>query len=164
MFDNDDQNNRPVPTLGGTPMNGISALADGAQTPGSPAVNPVTRSGSVSTPAIVSPIQSTSPITATTGEEDYLTTIKQQALAQLSPLVDKLDQSPEEKFRLTMTMIQASDDHTLIKTAFESAEKIVDEKVRAEALLSIVNEVNYFTQRTSPSMHQPKPDVETSAL
>ena len=73
--------------------------------------------------------------------------IKQQALSQLSPLVGHLDQAPEEKFRTTMMMIQASDDQTLIKTAFEAAQAITDEKERAQALLDIVNEINYFTQQ-----------------
>jgi len=72
--------------------------------------------------------------------------IKQQALTQLSPLVGHLDQSPEEKFRTTMMMIQASDNQSLIKSAFEAAQAIDDEKTRAQALLDIVNEINYFTQ------------------
>lgn len=72
--------------------------------------------------------------------------IKQKALGQLNPLMDHLDQTPEEKFRTTMMMIQASDDQTLVKTAYEAAQKITDEKARAQALLDIVNEINYFTQ------------------
>ena len=72
--------------------------------------------------------------------------IKQKALGQLNPLMDHLDQTPEEKFRTTMMMIQASDDQTLVKTAYEAAQKITDEKTRAQALLDIVNEINYFTQ------------------
>jgi len=80
---------------------------------------------------------------------DDLLSIKQQALKQLSPLVGHLDQSPEEKFRTTMMMIQASDDDGLIKTAYEAAQAITDEKTRAQALLDIVNEINYFTQHTT---------------
>lgn len=72
--------------------------------------------------------------------------IKQQALTKLAPLVDQLDQSPEEKFRTTMMMIQASDDQSLVKAAYEAANSIEDEKVRAQALLDVVNEINYFTQ------------------
>lgn len=71
--------------------------------------------------------------------------IKQKALSQLSPLVGHLEQSPEEQFKTTMMMIQASDDQTLVKTAYEAAQKIEDEKIRAQALLDIVNEINYFT-------------------
>lgn len=72
--------------------------------------------------------------------------IKQKALNQLSPLVGHLDQSPEDKFRTTMMMIQASDDQSLVQSAYEAAQAIPDEKIRAQALLDIVNEINYFTQ------------------
>jgi hypothetical protein len=75
-----------------------------------------------------------------------LLAIKQQALQQLSPLVGHLEQSPEEKFRTTMMMIQASDNPDLIKEAYEAAQQIPDEKIRAQALLDVVNEINYFTQ------------------
>jgi hypothetical protein len=73
--------------------------------------------------------------------------IKQQALTALSPLVGHLEQTPEEKFRTTMMMIQASDNQGLIPTAYEAAQAITDEKVKAQALLDIVNEINYFTQQ-----------------
>ncbi len=74
--------------------------------------------------------------------------LKQEALQSLSPLVEQLDQSPEEHFRTTMMMIQATDDSSKIRTAYEAAQKIEDEKVRAQALLDVVNEINYFTQQT----------------
>jgi len=73
--------------------------------------------------------------------------IKQKALGELNPLMGHLDQTPEEKFRTTMMMIQASDDQTLVKVAYEAAQQITDEKTRAQALLDIVNEINYFTQQ-----------------
>lgn len=79
-------------------------------------------------------------------QPDELLDIKQNALQQLSPLVGHLDQSPEERFRTTMMMIQASDDKSLVKAAYEAAQQISDEKERAQALLDIVNEINYFTQ------------------
>lgn len=80
-----------------------------------------------------------------------LLSIKQDALQSLSPLLGKLEQSPEEKFRTTMMLIQASDDQSLIQTAYAAAKEISDEKVRAQALLDIVNEINYFTQAKSAS-------------
>lgn len=83
-----------------------------------------------------------------TGADGDLLNIKQSALKQLSPLVDHLDQTPEEKFRTTMMMIQASDDQSLLKDAYDSAQKITDEKTKAQALLDIVNEINYFTQHS----------------
>ena len=82
-----------------------------------------------------------------TGDANDLLGVKQQALQQLTPLVSHLDQTPEEKFRTTMMLIQASDDQTLVATAFEAAKAITDDKSRAQALLDIVNEINYFTQQ-----------------
>lgn len=78
---------------------------------------------------------------------DDLVDIKQKALQQLSPLVGHLEQTPEEKFRTTMMMIQASDDQSLLKVAYDAASQISDEKMRAQALLDVVNEINYFTQQ-----------------
>jgi len=78
---------------------------------------------------------------------DGLLELKQQALQQLTPIVGHLDQTPEEKFRTTMMLIQASDNQALLKEAYESAQTIEDEKVRAQALLDVVNEINYFTQK-----------------
>lgn len=79
-------------------------------------------------------------------DNNELLDIKQQALSQLSPLVGHLEQSPEEKFRTTMMMIQASDNQALIKDAYAAAQQINDEKARAQALLDVINEINYFTQ------------------
>lgn len=78
---------------------------------------------------------------------DELLGIKKQALAKLNPLIGQLDQSPEEKFKTTMMMIQATDDKNLINQAYEAAQNIPDEKARAQALLDVVNEINYFTQQ-----------------
>jgi len=83
---------------------------------------------------------------AAPGTNDLLD-IKHEALQALTPLVSQLNQTPEEQFRTTMMMIQASDNHNLIKVAYEAAQKISNEKERAQALLDIVNEINYFTQQ-----------------
>lgn len=80
------------------------------------------------------------------GTNDLLD-IKQKALGQLSPLVGHLEQTPEEKFRTTMMMIQASDNQDLVKEAYAAAQEITDEKAKAQALLDIINEINYFTQQ-----------------
>lgn len=114
------------------------------------------------TPTVVLPTQS--PPTSSTDDEATSTpvvppqghgaasgdleNIKRNALAQLSPLVNKLEQTPEEKYKTIMMMIQASDNQDLISEAYENAQKITDEKVKAEALLNIVNEINYFAQKS----------------
>ena len=81
------------------------------------------------------------------GESNDLIEIKQSALKQLTPLVGHLNQTPEEKFRTTMMMIQAADNQALIKDAYDAAQSISDEKTKAQALLDIINEINYFTQK-----------------
>lgn len=82
-----------------------------------------------------------------TANTDELLDIKREALQDLSPLVGHLDQTPEEKFKTTMMMIQASDNQALIPDAYAAAKEITDEKTRAQALLDIINEINYFTQK-----------------
>lgn len=105
--------------------------------------------------SLVSPtVQTTSPTVSSPSAPaadsgDDLLDIKQQALQQLSPLVSHLDQTPEEKFRTTMMMIQASDDQSLVKDAYDAAKQISDEKTRAQALLDVINEINYFTQHNN---------------
>lgn len=89
---------------------------------------------------------STAPAEPAVHNEDELMNIKQQALQSLAPMVHQLDQTPEEKFKTTMMLIQASDNPNLIKDAHEAANAITDEKTRAQALLDVVNEINYFTQ------------------
>ena len=86
--------------------------------------------------------------TAPSTEDHDLLAIKQDALNALSPLVGNLEQSPEEKFRTTMMLIQASDDRSLVRVAYEAAQAIEDEKSRAQALLDVINEINYFTSHS----------------
>lgn len=99
-------------------------------------------------PAIETPVSDPEPAVSSpteSGDGDLLG-LKQQAIAQLSPLVGQLEQTPEEKFRTTMMMIQSTDNQGLIKDAYEAAQQITDEKSRAQALLDVINEINYFTQ------------------
>jgi hypothetical protein len=76
---------------------------------------------------------------------DHLLAIKQDALNDLSPLVSQLSLDPEEKFHTIMMLIRASDNQTLVGDAYAAAREIPDEKLRAQALLDVVNEINYFT-------------------
>jgi len=100
----------------------------------------------VSTSPVVEPVQPSPTPPATSAGGDLLD-IKQKALQELSPLVKHLDQTPSDKFKTTMMMIQASDDQALIPAAYEAANKIINEKEKAQALLDIVNEINYFTNK-----------------
>lgn len=106
-----------------------------------PPTNPPIQSDASADQILAKPIQG-APQNPIGGD---LSNIKQTALEQLKPLLDHLDAVPEEKFDAIMMMIRASDEQSLIKPAFEVAQKIADDKKRAEALLDIVNEINYLT-------------------
>lgn len=97
-------------------------------------------------PATPSESESKAP-TVKSPDGDALLSLKQQALHQLTPLVHQLEQSPEERFRTTMMMIQSTDNADLIKDAYQAAQEIKDDKIRAQALLDVINEINYFTQQ-----------------
>jgi hypothetical protein len=89
---------------------------------------------------------------ATTGAassvaDSSLDPIKKEALKKLEPLVNELDLHPEEKYRALMMIIQATDNKDLVNEAFQAADKIEDNKTRAQALLSIVNEIEYFKNK-----------------
>jgi hypothetical protein len=140
-------NNMDVTTVGAEET-GASAPFTGS-TFGTPDPAPAAPAADIPAPEPVAPAvaaPAADPLTAG-DDSDALLQIKQQALQQLSPLVGHLDQSPEEKFRTTMMMIQASDNQALIKDAYTAAQAIEDEKTRAQALLDIINEINYFTQQ-----------------
>jgi hypothetical protein len=117
----------------------VTSPAEAATTPEA-APNPAT-----------APSKSSGPSSPQVSEDNgNLLSLKQSALQQLSPLVDQLDQSPDERFRTLMMLIQASDNQALLQNAYDAAGSITDEKVRAQALLDVVNEINYFTTQQQP--------------
>lgn len=79
------------------------------------------------------------------GDTSELDGVKKSALEQLRPLIEKLDLEPADKFDKYLMMLRASDDPALIKPAFDAAQGISGEKEKAQALLDIINEINYIT-------------------
>lgn len=79
--------------------------------------------------------------------ESALDEIKNSALHDLRPLVDKLDLAPEDKFDTFLLLIRSSDDSSLIPEAYETARAIADDARRAQALLDIIREVDFFDHR-----------------
>lgn len=79
------------------------------------------------------------------GDTGELDGVKKSALEQLRPLIEKLELEPADKFDKYLMMLRASDDPALIKPAFEAAQGISGEKEKAQALLDIINEINYIT-------------------
>lgn len=74
-----------------------------------------------------------------------LDSIKKTALEELRPLVDKLDLPADEKFDTLLLIIRSTDDKTLVGAAHEAARGIVDETKRAQALLDVIKEIDYFS-------------------
>jgi len=60
--------------------------------------------------------------------------VKQAAITELRPLVDKLTLPPEEKFDTYLLLIRSTDDKSLIGPAHEAAKMISDETRRADSL------------------------------
>jgi hypothetical protein len=71
--------------------------------------------------------------------------IKIAALQELRPLMQHIDLSPEERFEKYLMMLRASDDPSLIQPTYEAAAGIASPKLKAQALLDVINEINYFT-------------------
>jgi hypothetical protein len=153
-IDDDDtttQSAPSVPSPSGSPTSAPitpSGVDDFATTTATPSAND---DSSASSFAPVTPPTDESPAPSapsSNSSNDDLLAIKRQALEELSPLIDHLEQDSEEKFKTTMMMIQASDNQGLVPQAFQAAKDIKDERKRAQALLDIVNEINYFTHKS----------------
>ncbi len=86
------------------------------------------------------------PVVASPSPE--LESIKRSALEELRPLVDKLDLPADEKFDTLLLLIRSTDDRTLVSAAHEAAQQITDDTKRAQALLDVIKEIDYFSGPT----------------
>ncbi len=136
--------------LNNTPMSDVRNVPQPVATPSSPIVPPTPVATATPTASTDDDGGNTEDTQASAPaiDTDKLADMKKQALDHLEPLVKHLDGTPEETFKTTMMMIQANDNHTLLDKALSSAKKITDDRERAQALLDIVNEINYFSQGT----------------
>lgn len=73
--------------------------------------------------------------------------IKKDALSELRPLIDKLDVTPEEKFDTLLLIIRSTDDQSLLAATHEAAKAIPDDSRRAQALLDIIKEIDFFSNK-----------------
>ena len=90
-----------------------------------------------------SPSTSATSTTAISG----LDAIKKDALEQLRPLASKLNLPAEEKFDTLLLIIRSTDDQSLLGAAHEAAKSIEDESRRAQALLDVIKEIDYFSSQ-----------------
>lgn len=158
----------PVPSQGGGQT--APATASGQNTPAqtttatTPAITPSpSASAAAATKNAPSPSTSTtatpsaqttatsasSATTPSTAAGGALENIKKDALEELRPLVDKLDLPPEEKFDTLLLIIRSTDDQSLLEPAHDAAKAIVDEARRAQALLDVIKEIDYFSSQST---------------
>ena len=97
------------------------------------------------TPADLQAPAINTPAPIASAADPALDSIKQAALNELRPLVDKLDVSPEEKFDTYLLLLRSTDDRDLIAPAHDAAVAITDEARRAQALLDIIKEIDYLS-------------------
>ena len=89
---------------------------------------------------VTPPIDSGLPVVA-----DDLAPIKNEAINELRPLVDKLNLPAEEKFDTYLLLLRSTDDRTLIAPAHAAAQGIADEARKAQPLLYIIKEIDFLS-------------------
>lgn len=120
---------------------------------GNPAMDPIT--DDKSTPAIPAPavpdptpppMTTPEPVVSTSAGGD-LEQVKKGAITDLRPIMDKLSVEPDEMFDLYLLLIRSTDDKALIEPAYSAAKKITDEARRAQALLDVIKEIDYLSNK-----------------
>lgn len=68
--------------------------------------------------------------------------VKEAALKELVPILDKVDAPAEQKFGICKDVIENYHDTSVIEPAYQAASKIADDKEKAEALLYIIDSID----------------------
>ena len=68
--------------------------------------------------------------------------IKDAAIHELLPVLDKTNADPVQKFNICKDAIEDSKDQSALEPALKAAKEISDEKARAEALLYLVESID----------------------
>lgn len=129
-----------TPPAGATVTDPLQFEPSTLPTPADPIAPTVTP---VSDPAALPTVAPAAAPAATTLTPE-LETLKKDALEELRPLVDKLDLPSEEKFDTLLLIIRSTDDQSLLTAAHTAAKAIEDETKRAQALLDVIKEIDYF--------------------
>src|SRR3990167_5510335 len=80
-------------------------------------------------------------------ERGNLEEVKMEAINELRPIIDKLNLPPDEKFDTYLLLIRCTDDRELVPPAHEVAKLIEDDSRRAQALLDIIKEIEYLSNK-----------------
>lgn len=89
------------------------------------------------------PVVEEAPATPATEEAPAgIKEIKDSAIRDLLPLLDKMNISPSQKFRICRDAFESLKDYTAINPAYRAAKEIADDKERADALLYIIESID----------------------
>ena len=141
---NNDSANEPV-NLGEPPVPPTNDFGmpptDGASVnPPEPPMNDLDRVTSAPAPAPapeMAPEAAPAPAPEVAPSGD-LSSVRETALKELVPIIDKAGLSPDRQFGIIAAVIDSSHDKSFVPKALEAARAIPDEKLRAEALLKVV--------------------------
>lgn len=88
------------------------------------------------------PAPAPAPAPSGLGEDADVQQVKVEALRDLAPLVEKLEMSAEDKFKLYDEMVMVLKDKGILGKMHEAARSMADEGERAKALLKVVETIN----------------------
>jgi hypothetical protein len=82
-----------------------------------------------------------------TAQNDQLEDVKKRAMHALTPLIaDIKDMDPERKFDICLSAMRYTDNKELANVALNAALEISEDETKAEALVELINEINYLQQ------------------
>jgi hypothetical protein len=82
-----------------------------------------------------------------TAQNDQLEDVKKRAMHALTPLIaDIKDMDPERKFDICLSAMRYTDNKELANVALNAALEISEDGTKAEALVELINEINYLQQ------------------
>ncbi len=76
------------------------------------------------------------------GSGSDISKVKEAALKELFPIMDRVEVDPEKRFMLYQEMLNTMRDKAVIAPAYEAARQIRDDKVRADSLLYLINSID----------------------
>ena len=117
---------------------GVPSIPEPAPMPAQPTMPPLE-----ATPA---PITAPAPMPAPTPEFQpqglNMHQVKEAALRDLIPLLDRLNMNASQKFNIYRNIFENLHDHTVLDPAYRAATEIADDTERAEALLYLIETID----------------------
>ena len=88
------------------------------------------------------PVAETAPVSGGSNPPANMQEIKEAALRDLTPLLEKVDLTPAQRFGFYRNAIDRFGDYSVIEAAYHTATGIQDDRERGEALLYLVDVID----------------------